>query len=533
MNLKIPKKKELQELQRKYRSDKKIGEVYGVPARLVAYWRAKKKIGAYSFPKYSEEKIQELWSRFGDDEKAGAELNISRAGFRQWRRRYDINQRPAHLSLEQLELPLPDLSRRKGSRRETMAQKILARKAGLKRVEVGDTVNIEPDFTVCHGCAAEVIQKFQQIGACRIWDPARVAIVLDRHSHDSSCGREPSLKIVRDFAKRHKIKDFFDIGQGISHQLIIENALVSPGQLVFGNDQQSLFYGSIGALASAMTAEEMAVIWASGRIWLRVPETTKVILNGRLSRGVSVKDVVLKIGHGLLPHADYRALEFHGPATGAMSVSERLTLVGAFGDIGYKSASVPFDDTASRYLKKLIKSKFNPVASDPDAPFCDEVEFDIDYLTPQIGLANDGLNAQAVEEVAGRKIDQVVIGCCSNGRIDDLEIAARIMRGRQVARDIRVIIIPASRKVLLDAIDRGYLRVFIDAGCMILNPGCGSCIEAHAQMLEPGEKALSTSNWNCPGRSLAVDSEVFLASPATAAATALEGEITDPRKYTK
>lgn len=533
MKLRIPRKKELLELQKKYRSDKKIGEVYGVPARLVAYWRAKKKIGAYSFPKYSEEKIQELWNRFGNDEKAGAELNISKAGFRQWRRKYVINHRPIHLSLEQLELALPDLSRRKGLRRETMAQKILARKSGLKRVEVGEAVDIEPDFAISHGRALEIIRKFQQLGADRIWDPCKIAIVLDRHHPGSTGSREPSLKVVREFVKKHKIRDFYDIGQGVCHQLIIENALISPGQLVLSSDPQALSYGSIGAFASSMTTDEMAVIWASGRIWLRVPETIKVTLNGRLSRGVSVKDIVLKISHGLLSHADYKALEFYGPAVGAMSVSERLTLVGAFGDIGFKSAIVPFDETASRFLKKLVKTKFNPVSSDPDAPFADEAEFDIAYLTPQVGMSTHGFNAQAIEDMVGRRIDQVILGCCSNGRIDDLEVAARILRGRQISRDTRAVVIPASRKVLLEAIDRGYIRAFVDAGCMILNPGCDSCLEAHTQMLEPEERALSTASWNCSGQVESAESEVYLASPATAAATALEGEIADPRKYTK
>lgn len=530
--MKIPKKKELLELQKKYRSDKKIGEVYGVPARLVAYWRGKKKVGAYSFPKYSEEKIQELWSRFGDDEKAGAELNISKAGFRQWRRRYDINQTPIHLSLEQLELPLPDSTRRKGSRRETVAQKILARKSGLKRVEVGETVNIEPDFVISHDGTFEVLEKFLQIGAERFWNPGKTAVVLDQNQHAFNGNKEPSLKVIRDFAKKHKIKDFYDIGQGICHQLIIENALVAPGHLILSCDTQALSYGGIGAFASAISPEEMAVIWASARIWMRVPETIKLSLSGRLSRGVSVKDIILKISKELLSRADYKALEFHGPAVTAMSVSERLTLAGAFGDIGFKSAIAPFDDTSLRFLKRTLKTKFNPVMSDPDACFSDEIEFDLDYITPQIGHATDSLNSQAIEEMAGKRIDQVILGCCSNGRIDDLEVAAKILRGRQISRDLRAVIIPASQKVMLEAIDRGYVRTFIDAGCMVLNPGCGSCFEAHAQMLEPGEKALSTATWACPGR-MQIESDVYLGSPATAAATALEGEIADPRKYVK
>lgn len=531
--MKIPKKKELLELQRKYRTDKKIGEVYGVPARLVAYWRSKKRIGPYSSPKYSEEKIQELWDRFGNDEKAGAELNISKAGFRQWRRKYGINQRPAHLKLEQLELPLPDFNRRKSSRRETIAQKILARKSGLKRVEVGEIITIEPDLVVADSRVYEAVSHLRQIGGERIADPSKTVIVLDQREAVDDGNGLPPHRAIREFARKQKIRAFYDIGQGVCHQLILENAHVIPGQLVLTSDPYGLSYGAIAALAAQLSPAEIAVVWASGRIWLRVPETIKVVLAGRMGRGVSARDVILKIGRELAPEANYRAAEFYGPVIDAMSVSDRLTLAGAAADLGFKTVIVPFDDVTGRFLRKIIKTKYATPAVDPDASYCHEAEFDIEYLTPQVGSAHDTYLSHPVEEFVGKRLDQVVIGCCANGRIDDLEAAARILRGRQINRDVRAIVIPGSRKIYLEALERGFVRIFLDSGCIVMNPGCGSCLEAHRRMLAEGERAISTACDKCPGHRGAAETEIFMASPVTAASSALEGAIADPRKYIK
>jgi homoaconitase/3-isopropylmalate dehydratase large subunit len=531
--VKIPKKKELLELQRKYRSDKRIAEVYGVKPHLVTYWRAKKRIGAYSFPKYSEEKIQEIWNRFGDDEKAGAELNITRAGFRQWRRKYNIDHRPAFLKLEQLELPLPDFGRRKISRKESIAQKILAKKSGLKRAEVGEIITVEPDLAISQSLTKDIIAYFAQLGAERIWNPLKIIIALDQLDTAREGNGSLSFKAIREFAKKHKTRNFYDVGQGICHQLMVENGHIIPGQLYLTNDHHAPAYGSLGALAMELTPEEIAVVWATGRIWLRVPETIKVTINGRLSRGVFARDIVLRIGQKLLPHVNYRVVELHGPVVNALSMSERMTLADSAADLGCKSAIAPVDDTVTRYLRKITKTKFAPVSPDPDACYANEIDFDIDYLTPQVGMPFDGANVLPIEEVAGRHINQIIIGCCANGRIDDFEIVARILRGRQVCRDTRVVVIPSSKKVLLEALDRGFIRSFLDSGCMIMNPGCDSCAQSHRWMLEAGEKALSTAAWNCPGQSSISDSEIYTVSPATAAASALEGVIADPRKYIK
>ncbi len=530
--MRIPRKKELLELQKKYHSDKKIGEVYGVPARLVAYWRSKKKIGPYSYPKYNEDKILECWERFGDDSKAGAELGISAAGFRQWRRRYEIIGKPQQLRLEQLELALNDNGRKKSSKKETVIRKILARKSGLKNVDVEQIVNVEPDLVMTRNNAAEVIEQFNKIGAGKIWDPDKLVIVLDQNNHHESNNDIDTIKSIREFARIQKLKHFYDIGEGICHQVVVENGHVLPGQLAFGVDPFAISYGCLGAVSVGITETEMAAVWATGRMWLKIPPTDKIEISGKLGRGVFPGDIMLKIIHDLAKNKDeFRSLEFCGPAVSAMSVSERFTLTGLAALTGAKSAVTPFDDSVSRYLRKIAKVKYSPVRSDPDAEYNDEIEIDINYLTPQISFAGRKEGLSPIEEVAGRKVDLVVLGSYANGHIDDLEIAAKILRGRRINRDLRMIIVPGSRKILLEAIDRGYVKIFVESGCMVVNPGYKIGLDNHNRMLEKGERALTTAIGFSNGLAESTETELMMASPATAAATALEGSVADPRKY--
>jgi 3-isopropylmalate/(R)-2-methylmalate dehydratase large subunit len=528
--LRIPKKKELLELQKKYRTDKKIGEVYGVPARLVTYWRNKKKIGAYSFPKYSEEKIRELWERFGDDSRAGEELNISKAGFRQWRRKYRIDGKPLQLRLEQLELPLPDAIRRKASRRETIAQKILSKKSGLKKVDVGEVITVEPDLAISQDFSSRIYQCFAQFDLDRVWDPNKIVLVLDRFRKNTD--GIPLRKSMREFIKKQRIKHYYDFGQGISHQLVLEKALVSPGQLILSSDDQATCYGSLGAFSAGLSASEMAVIWATGKIWLKVPETIKITINGRLPRGVYAKDIVFKLARLLAGiGSEYKTLEFYGTAVSNLSLSERLTLTCLSNDFGSKAAIVPFDDVAARYLRRIVKTRFMPVTADSDAVYFHELEFDISSLTPLVSSSNGSGGIHPVEELDGRKVEQVIFGCCASGRIEDLEIAARMLRGRHINDDIRMMIIPGSRKVLSEALERGFIRTFVDSGCMILNPGCESCVDVHDGYLEPGERAVTTACCARTRNAASNGSEIFQVSPAAAVAAALEGAIADPRRH--
>jgi len=530
--LRIPKKKELLELQKKYRTDKKIGDVYGVPARLVAYWRSKKKIGPYSQPKYSEEQILEYWERFGDDERIGAELGISAAGFRQWRRKYKISKKPVQLRLEQLELNLGDNSRRKSSRKETIIQKILAKKAGLKKVEVGQFISVEPDLAVSNNNSGSVIDFFEDTGAKKIWDPTKLVIVLDHRIPAESEEVSRTHNKVREFARRKKIKNFYDIGEGICNQVILENAHILPGNLAFGSHHQATSYGCLGAVSAKISSMEMAALWATGKIWVKVPSSVRVVINGKLGRGVYAKDIILKLTRDFINQkVNYRALEFYGTTVSAMSIPERFTLTSFAELAGAKCAIVPFDDVTMRYIRRITKSRYSPVRSDFDAFYESEIEIDVNYLTPQVSQSREGGYAVPVENAAGKKIDLVVLGSCANGRIDDMEIAAGILQGRRINRDLRMIVIPGSRKILLEAIDKGIIKTFVESGCVIVNPGCGSCLSSNNGFFAPGERTLTTTCGDYTGKFNSTDSEIYMASPATAAATALKGGIADPRKY--
>ncbi len=459
---------------------------------------------------------------------------ISRAGFRQWRRKYQIENKPAQLKLEQLELALPDSNHRKGSRRETIAQKMLARKSGLKRVEIGDVVSIEPDLAISHDNTGQIIRQFSQYGIDKVWDPSKIIITLDQRPGSERGHESPAHRSVREFVKKQKIKTFYDIGQGIGNQLILENALILPGQLALSTDAQASCYGSLGAFSTSFTAAEMAAIWATGKIWLKVPQTIKINLNGRLPRGVYAKDIMLKLARDLTKDgAEYKVVEFYGNVISSLTVSERVTLTCLAANAGLKTALVPFDDLTARYLRRIVKTKFTPTVSDSDAAYCNEISVDVSSLTPRASslYGNDG--SGTLEELEGKRVEQVVLGCCANGRIDDLELAAKMLRGHRISHDVRMMIIPGSRKVLAEALERSFVKTFIESGCIVLSPGCGPCVDAHDGYLEPGELAVTTASCvRSPNCSFS-GTEIYQVSPATAVATAIDGAITDPRKYLK
>ena len=316
-------------------------------------------------------------------------------------------------------------------------------------------------------------------------------------------------------------------GYGMTAALVTEVVLLAA-------DNQAACYGSLGAFSAGMSATEMAVIWTTGKIWLKVPETIKITLNGRLARGVHARDIALKLARTLASNgAEYKAIEFYGTIISSLSMPERLTLATVANSIGLKTAIVPFDDLTARYLRRTVKTKFAPVAADSDAAYCLELELDMTSLTPLASSLSNSDGIQAVEELEGKAVEQVVLGCCSGGRIEDLEIAAKMLRGRHITQDLRMMIIPGSRKVLSDALERGYIRTFLDAGCMILNPGCGSCLDAHNGYLEAGERAVTTAICSCVKKTANPALEIYQVSPATAVATALEGTVADPRKHIK
>jgi 3-isopropylmalate/(R)-2-methylmalate dehydratase large subunit len=540
--MRIPKKEELLKLQARYKTDRKIGEALGgVPEYLVAYWRRKKGIGRYSLPKYTKEQIKDLWERYGNDEKAGTELGISKSGFYKWRKIYDLMERPKALKYQQLEFTLDgkpngsvSASRLPGVSGQTMAQKLLAQKAGKTEVQVGEIVNVEPDLAMSHDNAGLVIKQFRQIGQDRVWNPGRIVIPLDHRAPAESEKTATAHKSIREFVKEQGIKNFYDIREGICHQVVIEKGHILPGQLAVGTDSHTTSYGCIGALSTGIGATEMAAVWATGKIWLRVPESLRIIIKGPMPRGVYAKDVILHvIGQLTVEGANYKSVEYYGETVARMSISERFTLCNLSMEMGAKFAVVPFDKVTRKYLTGVTGKDYSPIFSDVDAVFDNAYEFDVSKLEPQIACPYSVDNVKPVSQVKGTKIDQVVLGSCTNGRLDDLEIAARILKGRKAHPDLRMLVLPATRTIYTQALRKGYLRTFLDAGAVILNPGCGPCLGAHEGILAAGERCLATTNRNFKGRMGSAESEVYLASPAVAAVTAIKGEIADPRGYLK
>ncbi|MBU8933983.1 MAG: 3-isopropylmalate dehydratase large subunit [candidate division Zixibacteria bacterium] len=534
----MPTKAELMQLQKLYRTDEKIGErLGGVPAYLVAYWRRKKNVPKHSQPKFSDSEVRNLWERFGDDDRCGLELGISKAAFYNWRRRYGIREKPAFLKLEQLELNLPGVDQRNHVAplygKQTVAQKILARAAGLEKIKIGELVVVEPDQVVVNRDIARVISTFKDIGVEFVWNPARIAVSLD--GTDPSQTEDPAnLKLARDFCRRQKITNFYDTHQGTCHQLSIENGHILPGQLVLGTDRQTVSLGALSAFAVGIDAVEMATVLASGRLWLKVPPSIRIDISGRRPRGTYARDIAMTIIKQLgTSRAEYSAIEFHGQAVANMSISERVTLCQLTVDMGAKAAMCPFEAVTRRYLTGRNDSNYRPVIADKDAVYDEAYQFNIDRLTPQIAGPEGISTINPVREHDGLSIHQVIIGTFNNGRFDDLRIAANILKGNKVDPQCRLIILPGSHQVYLEALRKGLIRVLAEAGAMIISSSSTFLAGRFHQMLAPGERGLTTADPTTAYSGQSDSGEMYLCSPATAAASALNGRITNPEPYVK
>jgi len=536
---KIPTKAELIQLQKLYKTDEKIAERLGnVTPQLVAYWRRKKNVPKYSFAKFSSEEIRELWERFGDDYRCGLELGISKAAFYNWRRRYGFKEKPAFLKLEQLELNLGPSGgvpgRKKYTGCQTISQKILADSSGLEQIEVGQTVEVEPDLAMSNDNAGEVLKIFSESGLNYVWNPNRIVIPLDYQSLPDNCRAAEVHQSIRDFIRKQNIKYFYEVGEGNCHQIIVEKAHILPGQLAFGTHEYSTSCGCLGAFGRGISIEEMATVWATGKLTMPVPATLKIIINGRMPKGICAKDVILFVAQklGCNTAAD-KAVEFYGTAVSQMSISERFTLTSQARDLGARAALVPFDSITRRYLMRRTNMPYRPALADRDAVYEASYEFNIDQLVPQIACPDAVDNIVPVAEREGIPVDQVVLGTDSNGRFDDLRVAADIIKGKKVNPRVRFLIYPSSRSIYLEALKKGLIRAFIEAGAVVMSPGSNFCNGNHIGGLASGEKCAATFNSNSEGPKGADGAELFLVSPATAAATAIKGAITDPSRYIK
>ncbi|MCL4306229.1 3-isopropylmalate dehydratase large subunit [bacterium] len=424
----------------------------------------------------------------------------------------------------------------------TLAEKILARAAGLPETKAGDVVEPQVDLAMSHENAALVLHQFKEIYKGlnvepRVWDPSRIAIIFDHRVPAESSKTATNQKRVRDFVGEQGITKFHDIRGdqgGICHQILPEYGYVRPGAVVVGTDSHTTTHGALGAFAFGIGATEMASVWALGSaLNIEVPRTIKVEINGALSNFVSAKDVILYlIGLIKANGANYRALEFHGSTIRNMSTSSRLVLCNMSVEAGATVGMVPPDVETKRYLRDEAKVSDTLWMESPDADADYErvVQIDANKLAPQIACPHTVDNVKPVTDIKGKKVDQIVIGSCTNGRLDDLAAAASLIRTKKVHQRTRMLVFPASWNIYKAAMERGYLKDFADAGAVVMNPGCGCCLGVHQGALGDGEVSLSTTNRNFKGRMGNPNAEVFLCSPEVAAASAIRGEITDPRE---
>lgn len=408
---------------------------------------------------------------------------------------------------------------------KTFAEKILSKKSG-KDVSAGDIVEVEPNAAMSHDNTADISSKFYNIGVEDVYDPDKHVIILDHITPAANAKSAQNHKIIREFVKKQGIKKFYDIEAGICHQVFHEKGHVYPGALIVGSDSHTTSYGAFGAFSCGIGRSEMAVIMARGKIWLKVPETIKIILKGEIPEEVSAKDLILYIAGKIgADGALYQAIEFAGPVIENMSPASRFVLSNMAVEVGAKAGySIPNQEVLD-YIDSRVDHDYEVVKSEPDANFVETIEIDVSKLEPQIAKPHTVDNVVPISEVKGTKIDQVFFGSCTNARIEDFEVVVDIMKGKKVHNDVRMLIFPASKEIYNQALDNGWIRILSETGAVIMNPGCGPCMGNHEGILADGEKALATSNRNFKGRLGNKNSEVYLGSPRTAAYTALKGEI--------
>ncbi len=422
--------------------------------------------------------------------------------------------------------------RSEGIMGETIAEKILSSHSG-KRVRAGDLVIADIDFSFAQdGTAPLVIKTIKDMGETRIAHPQKTAFVIDHSAPSPNAGVSTLHRLMRDFAKEYEIA-LYDIGCGVCHQVIPEGGNVTCGDLVVGADSHTSTYGALNAFATGLGSTDIAASMISGKLWFKVPESIKIIIKGRIPEGVYAKDIILYIiGELTQDGATYKSIEFTGETMRRLSMEGRFTICNMAIEMGAKAGMMEADEKTLRWLKKHSpRKKPKPVKADRDAHYSEVLEFDISNLEPQVARPHRVDNVSSVSKTKGVKIDVAFLGTCTNGRLEDLKIAAKILRGKEIHRKVRFIIAPASKAIYLKALREGMIETFISAGAAVVAPGCGPCVGTHEGIPADGENVISTANRNFKGRMGNPNAFIYLASPATVAASALEGRIADPRKY--
>lgn len=418
----------------------------------------------------------------------------------------------------------------------TFVEKILMDKAGLDRVTPGQIVTVKPDHLLTHDNTAAIIGKIgPELDEYGIVDRELPIIVLDHVIPASNEKIAVNHKAVREFVKKHGVVNFFDIGEGVCHQVVVEKGLAVPGKVMVGSDSHTCSYGAVGAFSTGIDRTEAASLLLTGEMWLKVPESIRMNLHGSLGRGVYSKDLILHIiGDVSAAGAAYKTVEFHGDING-LSVGDRFTMSNMGVEMDSKGAVFPVDDITRDYLVHagIDMKNIDPVWADDDADYHSEHDYDLSEVVPGIAAPHRVDNYRTVEEMAGLPIDQCFLGTCTNGRHEDMKVAADILRGEKISPSVRMMVAPASRSELGKGLKDGTVETLVEAGAVMLPPGCGPCLGAHQGVMAPGERTLSTANRNFKGRMGCKEAEIYLASPATVATSAIKGEITDPREVMK
>ncbi|NLI61085.1 MAG: 3-isopropylmalate dehydratase large subunit [Clostridiales bacterium] len=418
----------------------------------------------------------------------------------------------------------------------TMTQKILAAHAGLDKVEAGQLIMANLDLVLGNDITSPVaIKEFEKIGVEEVFDKSKVAIVPDHFTPNKDIKSAEQCKFIREFARDREIENYFEIGEmGIEHALIPEKGLVVSGDVVIGADSHTCTYGALGAFSTGVGSTDMAAGMASGQAWFKVPEAIKIVLTGSLPKWVSGKDVILHIiGMIGVDGALYQSMEYTGPGVASLSMDDRFTIANMAIEAGAKNGIFEVDNKTVAYMKEHSTREYTIYKADEDADYSRVIEIDLSTLRPTVAFPHLPDNTRTIDEVGDVPIDQVVIGSCTNGRIEDLRAAAEILKGRKVHKGIRTIIFPATQKIYLQAMKEGLLEIFIEAGAAVSTPTCGPCLGGHMGILAAGERAVATTNRNFVGRMGHPESEVYLASPAVAAASAVSGRISSPEEVVK
>jgi 3-isopropylmalate/(R)-2-methylmalate dehydratase large subunit len=416
---------------------------------------------------------------------------------------------------------------------QTIAEKILATKSGATRLSPGEIVDAYPDVVMSHTATWRSVAAMKKIGATKLYDAERLAIVLDHVSPAKTEKYAQDQQTSRNFAREYGIKRFYDVDAGIAHLVLMENGHIKPGDLVVGTDSHCTIYGALGALGTGIGYTEVTSVWVTGKLWMKVPTSIKFVLNGKFSSAVSAKDLMLYlIGKLGADGCGYKSAEFYGDAMPDMSISERMTIANLAMEMGSKCVFVPPDDKTAEYLRGRLQdfSQYQPVYADSDASYEQVVTVELQQLEPMVACPHQVENTKPIGEVVGTRIDQAFLGSCANGKYEDLAVAARILRGRRVDPRVRLLVTPGSRQIMLEAMKSGVLQTLIESGALVTNPGCSACA-GDGGMMADGEVSLSTANRNFVGRMGSNKSSIYLSSPATLAASAIKGTIADPREF--